>query len=242
MTEQNIPPVPPPYKGEPEKKSSRKWIYWTIGIIGILVVGLIIVVQVAKTPHEDLGVYDEDPVREMMSEEEWQAAEEYAEQHGHIEETQDWEKLYVHDEFGEEIKSMPYMHRMINGYKIYGQSGQSDYDNMVVTLDPRYGIKLSIGDGEFNGNDRIIIKHNSGEKEEIPYESLDGGDIVISNPSAITRFIDILQSGNVEIAIAGNLNTRYWNFVISDQFKSIRKALRFFRDVPNVESIYGTIN
>lgn len=242
MAEQNIPPVPPPFRGETTRKSSKMWIYLTIGIIAVLVVGLIIVVQMAKTPSEDLQVYDEDPARAMLSEEEWKEAEDYAEQHGHTDDTQDWEKLYMRDEFGEEITSMPYIRHKLSGYKIYGQSGQSDYTNLIITLDPRYGIELMIGSDEFNGNDRIIIKHQSGDREEIPYEILDDGNIRITDPSNIKRFVDILQSGDIDMAIAGDTETRHYNFSINGEFKNIRKALRFLRDVPNVESIYGRIN
>lgn len=242
MTEENIPHLPPPYNGDASKKSSKKWIYWSIGIISVLAISLIVGIQVAKYPTKDLQVYDEDPPRAMLSEDEWREAEEYAERHGHTDDTQDWEKLYMRDEFGEEITSMPYIRRNLSGYKIYGQSGQSDYSNLIITLDPRYGIELKIGSGEFNGNDRIIIKHGSGDREEIPYEILDDGNIRITDPTNIKHFVDILQSGDIEMAIAGDTETRYYNFSINDEFKNIRKALRFLRDVPDVESIYGTIN
>lgn len=94
------------------------------------------------------------------------------------------------------------------------------------------------------GSDRILIKQSSGEIEEIPYDSLDDGDIVISSPNVIKRFVDIMAKGNIEMAIAveGNRETRSWRFDITDEFRNIKKALRFLRDVPNVESIYGTIN
>lgn len=241
MTENNIPPIPPQFRSESKKKSSKKWIYWTIGIISVIAVGLIVVIQVAKSPTEDLEAEFDDPAHALLTEEEWREAEEYAEQHGHTDDTQDWEKLYMRDEFGEEITSMPYIRHKLSGYKIYGQSEQSDYSNLIITLDPRYGIELMIGSGEFNGNDRIIIKHHSGDREEIPYEMLDDGNIRITNPNNIKRFVNILQSGDIEMAIAGNTETRYYNFSINDEFKNIRKALRFLRDVPDVESIYGTI-
>ena len=242
MTEQNIPPIPPPYNGDSGKRTSKKWIYWLAGIIVVLAVGLVVAIQMTKAPDDNLQADSGDPVREMLSEEEWSEAENYAKDHGHISETEDWEMLYMRDEFGEEQTSHPYLRHTIGGYKYYGQSPDYDYDNMTITLDPQYGMKLSIGTGVFNGNDRIIIKHNSGNKEEISFDMLDDGDIVITDPSTIRHFIDILQSGNFEMAIAGDANTRRWNFVIENEFKSVRKALRFLRDVPNVESIYGRIN
>lgn len=243
-------PPPFPQSGvsmhrEPAVKSkSRKPLLW-IGIGALIVIiGIVIAVVVSKTPDDDVEINNEDPVRAMLSEDEWNEAEAYAEQHGHIDETQEWEMLYMRDEFGEEITSMPYIRRMISGYKIYGQSGQTDYSNLTMTLDPRYGMKLHIVEDSFMWSDRILIKNSSGDVEEIPYDSLDDGDIVISSSDVIKRFIDILAEGNIEMAIAvdGNRETRSWRFGITDEFKNIRKALRFLRDVPDVESIYGTIN
>lgn len=230
--------------GHDDKPKSKKILIWVgIGVLAVII-GIVIAVIVAKSPSRDVDFNDEDPVQAMLSEKEWKEAAEYAEQHGHTDDTQDWEMLYMRDEFGEEITSQPYIKRMISGYKIFGQSGQSDYNNLVITLDPRYGMKLHIVDDSFMGSDRILIKQSSGEVEEIPYDSLDNGDIVISSPNVIKRFVNILANGNIEMAIAveGNRKTRSWRFDITDEFKNIKEALRFLRDVPNVESIYGTIN
>lgn len=244
---QSPPPVPqfnvyqkPGHDGKPKSKKILIWVGF--GVLAVII-GIVVAVIVSKSPDSNVDFNDEDPVRAMLSEDEWKEAEEYAEQHGHTDDMQDWEMLYMRDEFGEEITSQPYIRRMISGYKIFGQSGQSDYDNLVITLDPRYGMKLHIVDNSFVGSDRILIKQSSGEVEEIPYDSLDDGDIVISSPNVIKRFVNILAKGNIEMAIAveDNRETRSWKFDITDEFKNIRKALRFLCDVPNVESIYGTI-
>lgn len=241
------PPVPqfnvsqqPGHDGKPKSKKILIWV--GIGVLAVII-GIVVAVIVAKSPDNDVEFNNEDPVQAMLSEDEWKEAEEYAERHGHTDDTQDWEMLYMRDEFGEEITSQPYIRRMISGYKIFGQSGQSDYNNLVITLDPRYGMKLHIVDDSFVGSDRILIKQSSGEVEEIPYDSLDDGDIVISCPNVIKRFVNTLAKGNIEMAIAAedNRETRSWVFSISNEFQDIRKALRFLRDVPNVESIYGTI-
>lgn len=244
---QSPPPVPQfnvyQQPGHDSKPKSKKILIWVgIGVLAVII-GIVIAVIVAKSPDNDVEFNNEDPVQAMLSEDEWKEAEEYAEQHGHTDDTQDWEMLYMRDEFGENITSQPYIRRMISGYKIFGQSGQSDYNNLVITLDPRYGMKLHIVDDSFMGSDRILIKQSSGDIEEIPYDSLDDGDIVISSPNVIKRFINTLSKGNIEMAIAveDNRETRSWRFDITDEFKNIRKALRFLRDVPNVESIYGTI-
>lgn len=241
------PPVPQfnvyQQPGHEDKPKSKKIVIWVgIGVLAVII-GIVIAVIVSKSPDSDVDFNAEDPVQAMLSEDEWKDAEEYAEQHGHTDDTQDWEMLFMRDEFGEEITSQPYIRRMISGYKVFGQSGQSDYSNLVITLDPHYGVKLHIVDDSFMGSDRILIKRSSGEIEEIPYDSLDDGDIVINIPNVIKRFVNILAKGNIEMAIAAedNHETRSWRFDITDEFKNIRKALRFLRDVPNVESIYGTI-
>lgn len=244
---QSPPPVPQfnvyQQPGHEDKPKSKKILIWVvIGVLAVII-GIVVAVIASKSPDRDVDFNDEDPVRAMLSEEEWIEAEEYAERHGHTDDTEDWEMLFMRDEFGEEITSQPYIRRMISGYKVFGQSGQSDYSNLVITLDPRYGMKLHIVDDSFVGSDRILIKQSSGEVEEIPYDSLDDGDIVISSPNVIKRFVNILAKGNIEMAIAveDNRETRSWRFDITDEFKNIRKALRFLRDSPNVESIYGTI-
>lgn len=244
QTPQPVPQFNVSQQQEPDgKPKSKKILIWVgIGALAVII-GIIITVIVAKSPDNEVEFNNEDPVRAMLSEDEWIEAEEYAEQHGQTDDTQEWEKLYMCDEFGENISSQPYIRRMISGYKIFGQSGQSDYNNLVITLDPRYGMKLHIVDDSFVGSDRILIKQSSGEVEEIPYDSLDDGDIVISSPNVIKRFVNTLAKGNIEMAIAveDNRETRSWVFGISNEFQDIRKALRFLRDVPNVESIYGTI-
>lgn len=245
---QSPPPVPQfnvyQQPGHDSKPKSKKILIWVgIGVLAVII-GIVIAMIVSKSPDNEVEFNNEDPVRAMLSEDEWKEAEEYAEQHGHTDDTQDWEMLYMRDEFGEEITSQPYIRRMISGNKIFGQSGQSDYSNLVIILDPHYGVKLHIVDDSFMGSDRILIKQSSGEVEEIPYDSLDVGDIVISSPNVIKRFVNILAKGNIEMAVAAedNSETRSWRFDITDEFRNIKKALRFLRDVPNVESIYGTIN
>lgn len=244
---QSPPPVPQfnvyQQPGHEDKPKSKKILIWVGIVVLAVIIGIVVAVIASKSPDRDVDFNAEDPVQAMLSEDEWKEAEEYAEQHGHTDDTQDWEMLYMRDEFGEEITSQPYIRRMISGYKVFGQSGQSDYSNLVITLDPRYGMKLHIVDDSFVGSDRILIKQSSGEVEEIPYDSLDDGDIVISSPNVIKRFVNILAKGNIEMAIAveDNRETRSWIFSITNEFQNVRKALRFLRDIPNVESIYGTI-
>lgn len=246
---QTPPPMPEPViapsQNNANKPKNRKVLIWVgVGVLAVVIV-LVVCSIISKSPDNDVQFNDEDPVQAMFTQEEWADMNADAEQHGHIAETDDWEKLYMRDEFGEETKSMPYIRRMINGYIIYGQSGRNDYENLVLTLDPRYGMKLHVVEGNFMGYDQIRIKDHNGNISEIPWDNLDDGDIVISNPTVIKRFINILEGGNIEMAIAvegeGGMDTRHFNFIITDEFRSIRKALRFLRDVPDVESIYGTI-
>lgn len=227
------------------KLPNRKILIWAgIGVLAVIIV-LVVCSIISKSPDNDVQFENEDPVQAMFTQEEWADMNADAEQHGHIAETDDWEKFYMRDKFGEEIKSMPYIRRMINGYILYGQSSEIEYENLIITLDPRYGMRLHVVESAFMGYDQILIKDQSDNIVEIPYERLDDGDIIISTPSVIQHFIDILEGGNVEIAIAvegeEGMNTRRFKFIINDEFRSIRKALRFLSDVQDVESIYGTI-
>lgn len=239
---QNNRPTPPPFPSEyNQRRKSNKPMIWAIAGVATVVIGIALAIIIAKSPDSDVE-FNGDSEESLFTKEEWADIDQHTQQYGLVDETDDWEKKYIRDEFGDEITSQPYIQRMIRGNKYYGQTSATEEDNMIITLDPRYGIELGIGAGVFNGNDQIIIRHQSGEREIIPYEELDDGNIRITDPSTTQRFVSILESGNIDMAIAGDSETRRWNFRISDEFQNIRIALRFMRDVPNIENIYGPIN
>lgn len=248
--------VPPPIpdnlseKGQdfpdikPHHKSKKPLII--IGCIALLaVIGVIIAVVIAKSPDEQVEFNDGEADRlAIMSDEEWDEANAKAAYYG-ADSDDSWKRHYAKDEFGEDVTSQPYLTNSINGYKYIGESAEPEYSTLFITVDPRIGIEIAedgpIG-SSFEGDDRLIIKTHSGEIGQIPVEYTDGR-LYITSPQYIQRFISLMQTGNFEIAISGEgyMTSRRWNFKIENEFSGINTALRYLRDVPDVEQIYGTI-
>lgn len=236
--------TPPPFYPS-EKPKSKKGLIIGICIAAIAVVGIAVAVIVSKSPDNDVAFNDgEDERLAIMSEQEWSKAEKYAQQHGHTDDTENWKKTYARNEFGEEDQSRPSLSATLNGYKYLGESDEGDYSTLFITLDPQYGIELfedgTLGSG-FEGDDRMLIRQN-GEVTDIECVVSDGR-IYLNTPDVIQQFVDFMQAGNFELAIAGEgyLTSRRWNYKVNDDLKNVRTALRFFRDIPNVERIYGSI-
>lgn len=236
------PPIPP--QSRPPQGSKKTVVVITVVAL-VLIIGIVLAVVFSKSGNDKVEANSEVDSVQLMFEEE--GLNEVADYYGHTDSQMDkWNRKFLLDEFGEEDPSQPYLQTVLNGELYLGQADEGQFESMVVTIYPEYGIELSESGtlGSAFGPDFVVsTKGSDGEVYTYPTE-YDDGNLYIQDPRAIQRFISVMDDGDFMLAISGEgqLSYRRLNFRITDETRGIRKALRLFRDVPNIERIYGTIN